>query len=77
MICLSQSYPDSSVSSDNENLYIKYYKLVRFDHHRIVNTDGVCSYFRKSLPPSCLSNPYIKEFFIIEVFINNKRVYVL
>ena len=32
MVCLSESYLDSSVSSANENLYIKDYKLVRPDH---------------------------------------------
>ena len=31
MICFSESYPDSSVSSDNGNIYIKDYKLVRAD----------------------------------------------
>ena len=28
LICLSKSYLDSSVSSDNDNLYIRDYKLV-------------------------------------------------
>ena len=32
MICLSESYLDSSVSSDNDNLYIRDYNLVRADH---------------------------------------------
>ena len=32
MICLSKSYLDSSVSSGNDNLYIKDYKLLRVDH---------------------------------------------
>ena len=32
MICLCELYLDSSVSSDNDDLYIKDYKLVRADH---------------------------------------------
>ena len=50
MICLSESYLDSSVSSDN--LYIKDYKLVRADHPVNVKRGGVCVYFKESLPVS-------------------------
>ena len=42
MICLSESYLDSSVSSDNNNLYIKDFKLVRADHPVNVEKGGVC-----------------------------------
>ena len=41
MICLSKSYLDLSVSSDNDNLYIKDYKLVRADHAGDVKRGGV------------------------------------
>ena len=41
MICLSESYLDSSVSSDNDNLYIKDYKLVRAYHAGDVKRGGV------------------------------------
>ena len=34
LICLSESYLDSSVSSDNDNLYIRDCKLARDDHPR-------------------------------------------
>ena len=32
IICLSETYLDSSIVSDNDNLVIKGYKLVRDDH---------------------------------------------
>ena len=77
MICLSESYLDSTVSSDNDNLYIRDYKLVRTDHPGNIKRGGVCACFKESLPVSCLSNPYLKECLIFEVSINNKRGYVV
>ena len=65
MICLSESYLDSSVSSDIDNLYIKDYKLVRAGHPENVERSGVYVYFKKSLPLSCLHNLYLKYLLII------------
>ena len=48
MICFSESYLDSSVSSDNDNLYIKDFRLVRADHPVNVERGGVCVAISKS-----------------------------
>ena len=48
MICLSESYLDSSVSSDNNSLHIKDYKILRADQPRNVKRGGVCVYFKES-----------------------------
>ena len=77
MICLSESYLDSTVSSDNDNLYIRDYKLVRADHPGNIERGGVCVYFKESLPVSCLPNPYSKQCLIFEVSINSERGYVV
>ena len=77
MISLSKSYLDSTVSSDNDNIYIRDYKLVRADHPGSIKRGGVCVYFKESLPVSCLPNPYLKECLTFEVSINNKRGYVV
>ena len=77
MICLSESYLDASVSSDNDNLNINGYKLVRADHPGNVKRGGVCVYFKESLPVRCLPNSYLKECFVLEVSVNNKRGYVV
>ena len=75
MICLPESCLDSSVSSDNDNLYIRDYKSVRCDHPWNIKRGGECVYFKESLPVSCLPNPHLKECLIFEVSINNKRGY--
>ena len=77
MICLSESYLDASAPSDNDNLNINSYKLVRVDHPGNVKRGGVRVYFKKSLPVRCLPNSYFKECLILEVSINSKRGYVV
>ena len=77
MIYLSESYLDSSVSSNNDNLYITDYKLVRPDHPGNIKRGGVCIYFKESLPVDCLTNPYLKQCLIFELSINMKRGYVV
>ena len=42
MICLSESYIKTSVSSDKDNLNINSYKLIRADHPGNVKRGGVC-----------------------------------
>ena len=77
MTCLSESYLDSSVSSDNDNLYIRDYKLVRAHHPGNIKRRGACVYFKESLPVRCLPKPYLKECLIFEISIDNKRDYVV
>ena len=77
MIDLSESYLDASVSSDNDNLNINGYKLVRADHPENVKRGVVCVYFRESLPVRCFPSSYSKKCLILEVSINNKTGYAV
>ena len=77
IISLAESYLDSSASSDNDNIYIKDYKLIRGDLPGNVKRGGVCVCFKESLHVICLPNPYLKECLIFEVSNNNKRSYVV
>ena len=74
MICLSESYLDASVSSDNDNLNIDGYKLVRADHPGNVKRGGVCVYFKESLPVKCLSNSYLKNVLFLKFLLTIKEV---
>ena len=42
MISLSKSYLDSTASPDNDNLYIRDYKLVRADHPGNIKRGSEC-----------------------------------
>ena len=61
IICLSESFLDSSILTENNNLKINGYKMVRADHPNNVKRGGVCAYVRESLPARNLSNSYLRE----------------
>ena len=50
--CLSETYLDSSISSDSGNLELPGYNLVRADHLTNTKRGGVCIYYHNSLPLS-------------------------
>ena len=72
-----ESYLDSSIASDNYDLNITGYNLYRAGHPNNVKRRGVCAYIRESLSLRCLSNSYLQESLILEVFIDNKKGYVI
>ena len=49
VICLSETYLDNSVLSDESDLNFPGYKLVRADYPGNVKRGGVCIYFKESL----------------------------
>ena len=50
IICLSETYSDSSILSDNDNLELPGYNLVRADNPSNTKRGGVCIYYHNSLP---------------------------
>ena len=49
VICLSETYHDNSVLSDESDLSFPGYKLVRTDYPGNAKTVGICIYFKESL----------------------------
>ena len=76
VICLSESYFDSSIASDNNDLN-QGYNLYRADHPNNVKIGGVCVYTRESLPVRSLCNTCLQECLMLEISFNNKMVYVV
>ena len=60
IICLSETYLDSSISVD-ENLEIEGYQLVRSDHPSNTRRGGVCIYHRDYLPLRVININYLNE----------------
>ena len=50
IICLSETYLDSSIPSDDDNLELPGYNLVRADNPTNTKRGGVCIYYHNSLP---------------------------
>ena len=77
IICLSESFLDPSILTENNNLKINGYKMVRADHPHNVKGRGVCAYVRESLPVLNFSNSYLSECLTLEVTISNKKCYII
>ena len=77
MICLSESFLDSSILTESNNLRINGYKMVRADHPNNLKREGVCAYVRETLPFLNFSNSYLSECLTLEVTISNRKGYVI
>ena len=55
-ICISETYTDSTISSDNNNLNISGYNLIKADHPSNSKREIVCIYYKESLAVQTLNN---------------------
>ena len=72
IICLSETYLNSETLSNNENLNISGYNLIRADHLSNTECGGVCIYFKESLPLRLYNVSYLNECICFEIMISNK-----
>ena len=72
IICLSETYLDSSISSDNDNLELPGYNLVRADHPTNTKRGGVCIYYHNSLPLKVIDIQLLNECINFEIRIGGK-----
>ena len=72
IIGLSETYLDSTVPLDDENLVISGYKLIRSDHPSNTKRGGVCLYYKNYLPLRVLNISYLKECLNFELKIGDK-----
>ena len=50
LVCLPQTFLDSTIPKDDVNIQINGYSLLRADHPNNIKRGGVCIYFKESLP---------------------------
>ena len=72
IVCLSETYLDTSVPVRDINLEIQGYELVRSDHPSQHKRGGVCIYFRNSLPLKILNINYLQESITSELQVGSK-----
>ena len=77
MICLSETFLDSSIPSNDERLNMKGYKLIRADNPSDSKKDGVGIYYKEFLAVRPFEVKNLNECLIFEVSIKNKRGYVV
>ena len=74
-ICVSETYLDSPVHTQDRDILINGYNLICADQPNN-NRDGVCIYYRESLAVELVETNYLSECLLCEVSINNKKGYV-
>ena len=77
IICLSETYLDSTVPLDDVNLVISGYNLIRSDHPSNTKRGGVCLYYKNYLPLRVLNISYLKECLNFELKIGDKFCYFI
>ena len=50
LVCMSETFLDSTLPKDDVNIQINRYSLLRADHPNNIKRGGVCIYFKESLP---------------------------
>ena len=70
-ICLSESYLDSTTSSDDKILCLDGYKLIRADHTKSIKQDGVCICYEETLPLKIIQINYLPECLVCEINYDN------
>lgn len=77
IICLSESFLDLSVPSNNDNLYRKDQKVVGADHPGKIKRGAGWIYLNEPLLVRCLLNPYLKECLFFKMSTSKKIGYVV
>ena len=67
IICLSETYLDLSISSDNDNLELPGYNLVRADNPTYTERGGVCIYYHNSFPFKVIDIQLLNEWINFEI----------
>ena len=70
--CLSETYLNSEISTDDQNLEIPGYYLLRADHPSNNKRGGVCIFYRTNLTLRILNISYLSECITFEISIGNK-----
>ena len=72
IICISETYLNSSTSPDYNNLKISGYNLIRSDHLSNNKRGGICIYYKHFLPMAILNVQYLQECINLEMKIGDK-----
>ena len=72
IICLSETYLNSTVPLGDDNLVISGYNLIRSDYPSNTKHGCVCPYYKNYLPLRVLNVSYLKECLNFELKIGNK-----
>ena len=76
-ICLSESYLDSTISSDDKNLGLDDYKLIRPNHAKKIKQDRVFIYYRETMLVKIIQLNYLSECLVCQINYDNKKIFIV
>ena len=76
ILCLSETYLNSTIDNDDRNLTLNGYKLVRADHPSNVKRGGVAIYYKESLAARIVDTSYLKESLLLEITLKAGKCFV-
>lgn len=74
-MCISKTYLESSFPND-ERLNLPDYNVVRADNPIHTKRRCVCVYIKESFAVCSVTSPFLKECFLSETFIQNRKGHV-
>ena len=76
VICISESYLDSTVPLDDKSLSLNGCNLTRADHPDNGKRGGVCMYYKENLALRIFSTSYFDQCLLCEVTCQNQKGYI-
>ena len=76
VICISESYLDSTVPLDDNSLPLNGYNLTRTDHLDNVERGSVCMYYKENLSLRIISSSYFDQCLLCEVICQYQKGYI-
>ena len=77
IICLSETFLDSSSADDNPRLNLKDFTMIRVDNSDNCKRAGVSIYFKEHLAGHPVRSLNLNECLVLEINIQNKKGYVI
>ena len=73
ILCISETYLDSSVSKDDTTLSLPGYNLARSDHPDHVKRGGVCLYYKENLSLRNINVSFLSQCVLCEVTLQRQK----
>ena len=77
ILCISETYLDSSVSNDDTTLSLPGYNLARSNHPSNVKRVGVCLYYKEKLYLRMINVSFLSQCVLCEVTLQRQKGYVI
>ena len=76
-MCLSESYFSISYHSDDDQLALPGYNLVRVDNPNNIKRGRVCVYFPETLPVNVINGNVLNEWLVCEFSFGSCHIYLV